>query len=65
MKTIRVDGKLYKLTLIEEEEKHNENKTCDGCKHYLSEDGNYPLEPCGTCKRFYGDFFEKEGGEDD
>lgn len=28
------------------------------CKHYLSDNGNYPLEPCGSCTRFYADMFE-------
>lgn len=30
----------------------------DKCKHYLSDNGNYPLEPCGSCTRFYADMFE-------
>lgn len=30
----------------------------DKCKHYLSDNGNYPLEPCGECSRFYADMWE-------
>ena len=30
----------------------------DKCKHYLSDNGNFPLEPCGSCTRFYADMFE-------
>ena len=37
-----------------------ENKSCDGCKHHLSQDGNYPLEPCGECERWYSDMFEQK-----
>ena len=36
---------------------------CDECKYYLSDNGNYPLEPCGECSRFYADRFEREGDE--
>ena len=32
----------------------------DSCKHYLSDNGNYPLEPCGSCTRFYADKWEKK-----
>lgn len=32
----------------------------DKCKHYLSNNGNYPLEPCGSCTRFYADMFENK-----
>ena len=35
-----------------------ENKDCNGCKYYLSDNGNYPLEPCGSCTRFYYDMWE-------
>ena len=34
----------------------------DKCKHYLSDNGNYPLEPCGSCTRFYADMFEAKEG---
>lgn len=37
------------------------NTLCDGCKHHLSQDGKYPLEPCGECERFYADMYEKKG----
>lgn len=37
-----------------------ENKSCDECKHHLSQDGNYPLEPCGECERWYSDMFEQK-----
>ena len=33
---------------------------CDDCKHYLSDNGNFPLEPCGECSRFYSDKFERK-----
>lgn len=36
-----------------------ESKDCNGCKHYLSENGNYPIEPCSECSRFYSDKFER------
>jgi hypothetical protein len=36
-------------------------KNCDGCIHKPNEGENY-LEPCGTCSRFYTDFWE---GKDD
>lgn len=32
----------------------------DKCKHYLSDNGNYPLEPCGSCTRFYADMWESK-----
>ena len=40
-----------------------ENKSCDGCKHYLSDNGNFPLEPCGECSRFYADKLERKEDE--
>jgi DNA-directed RNA polymerase subunit H (RpoH/RPB5) len=41
-----------------------EDKVCDSrCKHYLSQDGKYPIDPCGECSRFYADKFERK--EDD
>lgn len=35
-----------------------ENKSCDGCVHHLSANGNIPLS-CMDCSRFYGDGFEE------
>ncbi|MGJ0332509.1 hypothetical protein NG752_00610 [Aliarcobacter cryaerophilus] len=35
------------------------NRSCNECKHYLSDNGNYPLEPCSECSRFYSDKFER------
>lgn len=32
----------------------------DKCKHYLSDNGNYPLEPCSECTRFYSDKWEQK-----
>ena len=32
----------------------------NSCKHYLSDNGNYPLEPCGSCTRFYADMWESK-----
>lgn len=37
-----------------------ENRNCDGCKYYLSDNGNYPLEPCGECSRWYSDRWESK-----
>jgi hypothetical protein len=38
-----------------------EDKVCDSrCKHYLSQDGKYPIDPCGECSRFYADKFERK-----
>ena len=37
-----------------------ENINCDGCKYYLSDNGNYPLEPCGECSRRYSDRWESK-----
>ena len=31
----------------------------DSCKHYLSNNGNYPLYPCSECTRFYADKWEQ------
>ena len=36
------------------------NKDCKQCKHHLSDNGNYPLDPCGSCTRFYADMFENK-----
>lgn len=33
---------------------------CNDCKYYLSDNGNYPLEPCTDCSRFYADKFERK-----
>ena len=32
----------------------------DSCKHYLSDNGNYPLDPCSECSRFYADMWESK-----
>lgn len=32
---------------------------CNDCKYYLSDNGNYPLEPCIECSRFYADKFTR------
>ena len=32
----------------------------DSCKHYLSNNGNYPLYPCSECSRFYADMWESK-----
>lgn len=34
-----------------------ENKSCDGCVHHLSANGNFPLSCC-ECSRFYADNYE-------
>lgn len=36
-----------------------ENKSCDGCVHHLSANGNIPLS-CMDCSRFYADGFEEK-----
>ena len=33
---------------------------CNDCKYYLSDNGNYPLEPCTDCSRFYADKFVRK-----
>ena len=30
---------------------------CNDCIYYLSDNGNFPLEPCSECSRFYSDSF--------
>ena len=37
-----------------------ENRSCEGCKYHLSDNGNYPLHPCGECSRFYSDNWESK-----
>ena len=32
----------------------------DSCEHYLSDNGNYPLDPCSECSRFYADMWESK-----
>lgn len=39
------------------------NDGCVGCKHHLSDNGNFPIEPCGECSRFYADKFERKEDE--
>ncbi|MGJ0317694.1 hypothetical protein NG767_02975 [Aliarcobacter cryaerophilus] len=36
-----------------------QSRSCNECKHYLDDNGNYPLEPCSECSRFYSDKFER------
>lgn len=31
------------------------NRSCDSCEYYLSDNGNYPLYPCCECSRFFID----------
>ena len=33
---------------------------CNDCEYYLSDNGNYPLHPCGECSRFYSDNWESK-----
>jgi len=33
---------------------------CNDCIYYLSDNGNYPLEPCTDCSRFYADKFVRK-----
>lgn len=51
-------GKERLEQLIEYIESEKEDISCNNCKYYLSDNGNYPLEPCGECSRFYSDMFE-------
>lgn len=37
-----------------------ENRSCENCVYYLSDNGNYPLEPCGECNRWYSDSWESK-----
>lgn len=37
-----------------------ENRSCENCVYYLSDNGNYPLEPCGECSRWYSDRWESK-----
>ena len=37
-----------------------ENRSCDNCKHHLSDNGNFPLEPCCECSLFYGNKWESK-----
>ena len=61
------------MELINKKEKMNEemidlrkenqdlkSRSCNECKHYLDNNGNYPLEPCSECSRFYSDKFESK-----
>jgi hypothetical protein len=33
---------------------------CKSCKHHLSDNGNFPLEPCCECGLFYGNKWESK-----
>lgn len=33
---------------------------CNDCIYYLSDNGNFPLEPCSECSRFYADSFVRK-----
>ena len=35
-------------------------RECDNCRHYLSDNVNYPIEPCSSCSRFYADGYERD-----
>lgn len=35
-------------------------KDCKQCKHHLSENGNFPLEPCSECSLFYSNKWESK-----
>lgn len=52
---------LHKLMIdLIEELEALENRSCEGCKYHLSDNGNYPLHPCGECSRFYSDNWESK-----
>ena len=37
-----------------------ENRSCEGCKYHLSDNGNYPLHPCCECSRFFIDSWQSK-----
>lgn len=37
---------------------------CNDCIYYLSDNGNYPLEPCSECSRFFADKFERKDNKE-
>lgn len=37
-----------------------ENRSCEGCKYHLSDNGSYPLHPCCECSRFFIDSWESK-----
>ena len=47
---------------FEEREKFLATKDvlCNDCKYYLSDNGNFPINPCCECSRFYSDMFERQ-----
>jgi phage terminase small subunit len=45
---------------LRKENQDLKNRNCNECKHYLDDKGNYPLEPCSECSRFYSDKFESK-----
>ena len=45
---------------LRKENQDLKNRSCNECKHYLDDNGNYPLEPCSECSRFYSDKFESK-----
>ena len=34
--------------------------SCKSCKYHLSDNGNFPLEPCCECSLFYGNKWESK-----
>lgn len=42
-----------------EELKNLQNK-CEDCKYHLSQNGCFPLEPCGECSLFYANQWESK-----
>ena len=47
-------------TVIDEIYNDFEHITCDGCKYKDTKDSIHPLEPCSSCSRFYGDYWESK-----
>ena len=45
---------------LRKENQDLKSRSCNECKHYLDNNGNYPLEPCSECSRFYSDKFESK-----
>jgi hypothetical protein len=41
-------------------EKLGNSQDCKQCKYHLSDNGNFPLEPCCECSLFYGNKWESK-----
>lgn len=57
MKVVYFDDELDEAI---EELENAKNTLCNDCIYYLSDNGNFPLEPCTDCSRFYADKFVRK-----